>query len=263
MAGAAKARKTLQILSNMASCSVEEVGQALGRPPWYQLYMPSRWDDTEKMIRRAEAAGCAVLVWTIDMQGGRNTETMERFRRLDPSNCTDCHDNPHGGPIHRPMFDGISSPPNPAAATWAYVDRLKKLTGMKLLLKGIETGEDARLCREHGVDGIIVSNHGGRATETGRATIDILPEVVDAAGARLPVLVDGGFRRGTDIYKALALGARAVGIGRPYLWGLSAFGQAGVERVLDILRAELEMVMKQCGTPAIARITRAYVARVN
>ncbi len=119
------------------------------------------------------------------------------------------------------------------------------------------------MCRENGVDGIVVSNHGGRATETGRATIDSLGEVVDAAGARVPVLVDGGFRRGTDIYKALALGARAVGIGRPYIYGLSAFGQEGVERVLDILRAELQMTMKQCGTPAIAQITRASVAKVG
>ena len=131
---------------------------------------------------------------------------------------------------------------------------------MKLLIKGIETREDAKLCVEHGADGIVVSNHGGRATEDGRATIESLPEVVDAAGNQIPVLVDGGFRRGTDIYKALALGARGVGIGRPYIWALSAFGQPGVERVLDILRAELQLTMRQCGTPAISQITRASVA---
>jgi len=148
---------------------------------------------------------------------------------------------------------------NPPGATWAYVDRLKKMTKMKLLLKGLDTREDARLAREHGVDGIIVSNHGGRATETLRSTIECLPEVVDGAGGQIPVLVDGGFRRGTDVYKALALGARAVGIGRPYIYGLSSFGQDGVERVLDILRAELEMTMRQCGTPAIAQITKASV----
>ena len=264
VARAAKAKETLQILANVASFSVEDVARTLGRPPWYQLYMPTRWDETEKMIRRAEAAGCSVLVWTIDMFGGRNTESMERFRRLDKAEeCAACHNTARGGAIHRPMFDGITSPTNPPTATWDYVGRLKKLTGMKLVLKGIETAEDAKLCRNCGVDGIVVSNHGGRATETGRATIDSLAEVVDAAGARIPVLVDGGFRRGTDIYKALALGARAVGIGRPYIYGLSAFGQEGVERVLDILRAELQMVMKQCGTPAIAQITRASVARVG
>jgi len=148
---------------------------------------------------------------------------------------------------------------NPATATWDYVDRLKKLTKMKLLLKGLDTREDARLAREHGVDGIIVSNHGGRSTETGRSTIEALGEVVDAAGSQIPVLVDGGFRHGTDVYKALALGARGVGIGRPYVWGLSAFGQEGVERVLDILHAELGLIMRQCGTPTIAQITRASV----
>ncbi|HUI54392.1 MAG TPA: alpha-hydroxy acid oxidase [Bryobacteraceae bacterium] len=262
VARAAKAKETLQILANVASFSVEDVARALGRAPWYQLYMPSRWEDTEKMIRRAEAAGCTVLVWTIDMFGGRNTETSERFRRLDQAEeCTTCHTNNRGGGIRRPMFEGISGPTNPPAATWSYVDRLKKLTSMKLLLKGIESAGDAKLCRESGVDGIVVSNHGGRATETGRATIDSLGEVVDAVGGRMPVLVDGGFRRGTDVYKALALGARAVGIGRPYIYGLSAFGQPGVERVLDILRAELQMVMKQCGTPTIAQITSASIAR--
>ena len=158
------------------------------------------------------------------------------------------------------MFDGLSGTAiNPASATWEYVDRLKKLTRMKLLLKGIETREDARLAREHGVDGIIVSNHGGRATEDLRPTIESLPEVVDAAGSQIPVLVDGGIRRGTDAYKALAMGARAVGIGRPYVWGLTAFGQEGVERVLDILRAELQRTMQQCGTPTIAQITSAQV----
>jgi 4-hydroxymandelate oxidase len=131
---------------------------------------------------------------------------------------------------------------------------------MKLVIKGIETREDAALCLKYGVDGILVSNHGGRATETGRATIDALSEIVQAVGNRMPVMVDGGFRRGTDIFKALALGARAVGIGRPYIWGLSAFGQPGVEAVLDILRRELEMVMRQSGVRSIREIGPAYIA---
>ncbi|MGA2716315.1 MAG: alpha-hydroxy acid oxidase [Bryobacteraceae bacterium] len=259
-ARAARAKKAVQILSTVTSFPVEEVAKALGTPPWYQLYMPSRWEATEKMVRRVEAAGCPVLVWTVDLLGGRNTETMERFRRTDTRDCAACHTSPRGGAADRPMFDGIQGGINPSSATWDYVDRLKKMTRMKLMLKGIETREDARLCREHGVDGIVVSNHGGRATEDLRPTIDSLPEVVEAAGGQIPVLVDGGFRRGTDIFKALALGARAVGIGRPYIYGLSSFGQEGVERVLDILRAELQMVMKQCGTTAIAQITRASVA---
>jgi isopentenyl diphosphate isomerase/L-lactate dehydrogenase-like FMN-dependent dehydrogenase len=119
------------------------------------------------------------------------------------------------------------------------------------------------MARDHGVDGIIVSNHGGRATETLRPTIESLPEVVDAAGNQIPVLVDGGIRRGSSVFKALAMGARAVGIGRPYVWGLAAFGQPGVERAIDILRAELIRTMRQCGTPSIAQITRSHVAPVK
>jgi isopentenyl diphosphate isomerase/L-lactate dehydrogenase-like FMN-dependent dehydrogenase len=150
---------------------------------------------------------------------------------------------------------------NPMGANWSYVERLKTMTRMKVLLKGIDCGEDAKLAREHGADGVIVSNHGGRATETGRGTLDILPEVVDAAGGQIPVFVDGGFRRGTDVLKALALGARAVGIGRPYIWGLAAFGQEGVERVLEILRGELALTMRQCGIGSVAQITRGAVMR--
>ena len=262
VARAAKAKKTLQVLTNMSSSSLEDVTRALGTPPWYQFYMPTRWDEAEIMVRRAEAGDCTVMAWTIDMLAGRNSETQERFRRLDHTEeCVACHTPGRPQTADRPMFAGIQSATNPPMATWAYFDRLKKLTKMKLLLKGIDSAADAKLCREHGVDGIMVSNHGGRATETGRATIDCLAEVVDAAGSQIPVLVDGGFRRGTDIYKALALGARAVGIGRPYIYGLAAFGQDGVERVLDILRAELTLVMRQCGTPSIAQISRAAIVR--
>jgi 4-hydroxymandelate oxidase len=159
------------------------------------------------------------------------------------------------------MLAGLSGEVNPAGADWSYVDRLKKMTKMKLLLKGIDTAEDAVLAREHGVDGVVVSNHGGRATDTGRGTIDILPEVVDAVGRQIPVFVDGGFRRGTDVFKALSLGARAVGIGRPYVWGLASFGQEGVERVIDLLRAELIMTMRNCGVPSTAKFTRDSVLR--
>ncbi len=131
---------------------------------------------------------------------------------------------------------------------------------MKLLLKGIVTAEDASLAVEHGVDGIIVSNHGGRAEDSGRSTIESLAEVVDAVDGRMPVIVDGGFRRGTDIFKALALGADAIAIGRPYLWGLGSFGQEGVETVLDLLKRELEIVMRQARTTSIEEINRSYIA---
>jgi isopentenyl diphosphate isomerase/L-lactate dehydrogenase-like FMN-dependent dehydrogenase len=161
------------------------------------------------------------------------------------------------------MYDGINisgvARIDPAM-TWELVDRLRKATSLKLLIKGIDTREDARLAVEHGMDGIVVSNHGGRATETGRSTIEALPEVVSAVGGKIPVFLDGGVRRGTDVFKALALGAKAVGIGRPFLWGLGAFGQAGVERVLEILQGELKLAMGNCGTQTVAAIDRSYVS---
>src|SRR4029079_12959005 len=142
---------------------------------------------------------------------------------------------------------------------WTFMDRLRKAWKGKLLIKGIDTAEDAKLRLDHGLDGILVSNHGGRSTETGRATIEALPEVVGAVGGRIPVLVDGGVRRGTDVFKALALGAKAVGIGRPFLWGLGAFGEAGVDRVLEILQGELKLVMGNCEAQTLADITGACV----
>ena len=137
---------------------------------------------------------------------------------------------------------------SPRNMTWEFARRVRDQTTMPFLIKGIVTAEDTHLAVEHGIDGVVVSNHGGRAEESGRATIDSLPEVVAAASGRIPVLVDGGFRRGTDVFTALALGARAVLIGRPYLWGLAAFGEPGVAKVLDVLSSELRMVMRQAGT---------------
>lgn len=262
VARAAKAKKHVQILSTVTSRSVEDVAKALGTPPWYQLYMPTTWDATEKMVKRVEAAGCPTLVWTVDLLGGRNTETGTRMQKLDNRVCANCHTAPQGAVSHRPMFQGLPADVaiNPRNATWSYIERLKKMTTMKVMIKGIDSGDDARLCRESGADGIVVSNHGGRATETLRSTIEVLPEVLDSAG-KLPVLIDGGFRRGTDIFKALAFGAKGVGVGRPYIFGLTAFGQPGVERVLDILRAELTLTMRQCGTPTIGDINRGSVVR--
>jgi len=263
VARAAKAKGHLQILSTVTTSSVEDVIAARGGPIWYQLYPTSSWDVRLKVVKRAEAAGCPVLVLTVDLSGGRNLETADRFKKLDTRRCESCHEpGPTAVYKRRPMFDGIDMKGvgvNDAALTWDDVKRLKDSMKMKLVVKGIETHEDAELCLKSGVDGIIVSNHGGRATETGRATIDILPEVTQAVGGRIPVLVDGGFRRGTDIFKALALGARAVAVGRPYIWGLSAFGQPGVEAVLDILRRELELIMRQSGVRSIREIGAAYV----
>jgi isopentenyl diphosphate isomerase/L-lactate dehydrogenase-like FMN-dependent dehydrogenase len=250
-ARAAKAKKSAQMLSTQTSMSVEDVAQALGAGPWYQLYMPVTWDATERVVRRVEAAGCKVLVWTLDNLAGRNLETSTRLAKTDTRDCDSCH-----GDRKKPMVDGDS---NPRGATWDYVERLKKMTSMKVMLKGLDTREEAKLALNHGADGIIVSNHGGRATETVRPTIECLPEVVEAVRGRIPVFVDGGFRRGSDVYKALALGAKAVGIGRPYVYGLAAFGQAGVERVLDIMNRELQLTMRQCGAASLAKIERSSV----
>jgi isopentenyl diphosphate isomerase/L-lactate dehydrogenase-like FMN-dependent dehydrogenase len=145
--------------------------------------------------------------------------------------------------------------------TYDHLKRLKDFTTMKVLVKGIENPEDAELCVRNGADGIIVSNHGGRATESGRATIESLPEVVQTVRNRVPVLVDGGFRRGTDVFKALALGARAICIGRPYMWGVSAFGQAGVETVLGILRREFNLAMAECGKSSLAEISASSIIK--
>jgi isopentenyl diphosphate isomerase/L-lactate dehydrogenase-like FMN-dependent dehydrogenase len=243
---------------------VEEVNAAHGRPVWYQLYAPSTWEACERIVRRVEAAGCPVIALTVDNTTGRNSETFLRTRPKDLRQCGTCHEGGTAPSIkERKMYDGINmtgvSGQNPAM-TWEFVDRLRKATSLKLFIKGIDGRDDARLAVEHGFDGILVSNHGGRSTETGRATIEALPEVVAEVGNRIPVFVDGGVRRGTDVFKALALGAKAVGIGRPFLWGLGAFGQAGVDRVLEILQGELKLVMGNCGTRAVADIDRSYVA---
>ncbi|MBI5282213.1 MAG: alpha-hydroxy-acid oxidizing protein [Candidatus Solibacter usitatus] len=263
VARAAKQKRTLQVLSTFSSYSVEEVNREGGRPVWFQLYPTSSLAVAERVVKRAEAAGCPVLVLTTDIPAGRNPETQKRFERLDKRQCSSCHGpSMPASSFRRPIFEGLDVAglvPYNATLTWDYVDRLRRMTRMKLVLKGIVTREDARLCREHGADAIVVSNHGGRAEETGRATIESLPEVLDGAGPALPVLIDGGFRRGADIFKALAFGARAVAIGRPYVWGLGAFGQAGVEKVIDLLQAELRLIMQQCGARSLAQIARQSV----
>jgi isopentenyl diphosphate isomerase/L-lactate dehydrogenase-like FMN-dependent dehydrogenase len=264
VARAAKARGALQFLSTSTSTPVEDVNRELGRPVWYQLYAPSTWDACEKLLRRVEAAGCKVVALTCDNTTGRNSETYLRTRPKNMAQCATCHEGEPGQAMKgHPMYEGINMTgvlrQNPAM-DWAFVDRLRKFWQGTLFIKGIDTREDARLCLEHGIDGILVSNHGGRSTETGRATIEALPEVAAEVGSRLTIFVDGGFRRGTDVFKALALGAKAVGIGRPFLWGLGAFGQAGVDRVLEIMQGELKLVMGNCGTRSVADITREYVA---
>jgi 4-hydroxymandelate oxidase len=256
VARAARAKGVEQILSTVSSSSVEDVNDARGRPVWFQLYTSPDWDETLSRVRRAEDAGCPVLALTVDLPAS-NREALARFRRDSNPECQACHAADAGIIPPLPMVG--SGQIGTAFLDWDYVDRLRDSTAMKLLLKGIVTAEDADLAVGHGVDGIIVSNHGGRAEDSGRGTIEALPEVVAAVGGRVPVIVDSGFRRGTDVFKALAIGADAVAIGRPYLWGLSAFGQPGVEAVLDILGRELEIVMRQAGTPIIDAIGNDHV----
>jgi 4-hydroxymandelate oxidase len=263
VARAAKARGTMQMLSTATSTAVEDVNRALGRPVWQQLYAPSAWAACEQLLKRIQASGVTVIALTVDNTTGRFSETYLRTRPKNLKQCEACHE---GGPDvgrHRPMLDGIDMKGvrfTDPAMDWTFVERLRGFWKGKFFIKGIDTREDARLALEHGLDGILVSNHGGRSTETGRSTIEALPEVVAEVGGRVPVFLDGGVRRGTDVFKALALGASGVGIGRPMLWGLGAFGQAGVDRVLEILQAELKLVMGNCGTRTIEDITRAYVA---
>lgn len=266
VARAARARGAPQMLSTSTGISIEEVTKALGRPVWQQFYAPNSWEASVQLMKRFQANGVTVLALTCDNTTGRFSETYYRTRPKDMQQCEACH---KGGPEagrHRPMRDGIDFSKlrgSDPAMDWKFVARVRDYWKGKFILKGIDTHEDAKLCLEHGLDGILVSNHGGRSTETGRGTIEALPEVVAAVGKKIPVFLDGGVRRGTDVFKALALGATAVGIGRPILWGLGSFGTAGAERVLEILQAELKLVMGNCGTQKVSDITRDYVTSRN
>ena len=262
VARATRAKKQNQIVSTQMSDGLEDIIEARGAPVWFQLYTTNRIEATRTMVQRAQRAGCTVVCVTVDLPAGRNTVTASRLRRSDTRVCGNCHvtdanGNPRQNISIKPMFTGLdtnglglTSP----SLSWDFIKRLKDMTTMKVVIKGIEAREDAELAVENGADGILVSNHGGRALESGRGTIESLPDVVQGAAGRIPVMVDGGIRRGTDAFKALALGASAVGIGRPYAWGLSCFGQAGVERVLDILNLELRLAMVGCGARSIGEI---------
>jgi 4-hydroxymandelate oxidase len=266
VAKAAKARGHLQILSTVTSTAVEEVAAAREAPLWFQLYTTSNFAVTSKLVKRAEAAGCPAVAVTVDLPAGRNAETALRFARTDTRTCTACH-APGGSPAFgRPMFSGLDTTGltlNSASLTWDFIKRLKDITHMKVLVKGLESGQDAALALAQGADGIVVSNHGGRATDTGRATLECLPEVVAAVRGRIPVILDGGVRRGTDVLKALALGATAVGIGRPYIWGLGAYGQPGVDRVLELLDDELRLAMVGVGARNLREIGPSAIIRAS
>ena len=191
----------------------------------------------------------------------RHQETLSRRRRTDTRQCNECHDRTNIATDQgvKAMYQGVDLSGlrniQSSAMTWDYLKRIRDATRMKCVIKGLLAWEDAKLAADNGYDAIIVSNHGARSEDSGRSTIDALPEIVEAVGGRIPIIVDSGFRRGTDIVKGLALGARAVCIGRPYLWGLGAFGQPGVERVLELLRIELMAAMQQCGAPTLGDLT--------
>ncbi len=272
VAQAAKATRTLQILAGSAAIvldprGIENVVAARGESVWY-AGLGSSLD--EKSLRRIESTGCPVLVWTVD-DGGANTigaKSIQKVgvRDLDreaDDRCVGCHANlPQVTRITRDTPMGILGAvgslqgETSVKLNWDDVKRVRNMTKMKIVLKGVVAGEDASLAVKNGVDGIIISNHGGHEDASGRGTIECLPEVLQGAGGKVPVLIDSGFRGGADVFKALALGATAVGIGRPHIWGLSSFGQEGVETVVAILRRELQAIMAQTGAASIAQIKR-------
>jgi 4-hydroxymandelate oxidase len=261
---AARLGNHLQILSSVATTSIEDAIAARGGPVWFQLYTTQRWQVAEALVKRAEAAGAPVIAVTLDVRSSAKWETFVRLRRTDTRDCGSCH-GLNDYLSRKPNFSGIDlggvSGTVVTNLTWDAIKRLRDTVKVKLVLKGILDYEDAKLAADAGIDGIVVSNHGGRVEDGVSATIDVLPEIVARVDGRIPILVDSGFRRGSDIVKALALGAQAVCIGRPYLWGLGAFGQPGVERVLAILRAETRNAMQQLGAPSIKELTPAMVRR--
>lgn len=249
---------TLMVASTVATRSLEEIAEAATGPLWFQLYVYQDRDFTASLVKRAQAAGYRALVVTVDTPHISKRErdirnnfivpppplVIANFRRQDTENATNL------------LTTRIK---NSASLTWDLIPWLRSLTSLPILLKGILTAEDALLAVEHGVDGIVVSNHGGRQLDGAIASIEALPEIVEAIADRCEVYLDGGVRRGVDVLKALALGAHAVLIGRPILWGLAVDGQAGVERVLKLLHGELKMAMGLAGKPTLASIDRSLV----
>ncbi|MBX9944304.1 MAG: alpha-hydroxy-acid oxidizing protein [Reyranella sp.] len=266
VARAARAGDHLQMLSTVATASIEEAIAARGQPLWFQLYPTNKWELGEAMARRAEKAGVETIVVTVDVLARQNWETLARAWRADPRSCASCHGLGLKSFVERkPNFSGldVSSITSTGATnlTWDFLKRLRDMVKTRIVVKGLLTPEDALLAVDNGLDGIVVSNHGGRAEDNGVSTIEVLPEILEVVDGRVPVLVDSGFRRGTDIVKALAMGARGVCIGRPYLWGLGAFGQAGAERVLGLLMQETRAAMMQMGAPSLKQLTPTMVKR--
>jgi 4-hydroxymandelate oxidase len=252
-ARAAAATRTILTVSMASTVAIEQVaGAAREVDPeaslWFQLYLQPDLGFTEALIRRAEAAGCSALVVTVDSAAfGRRERDLRNGLRELPEGMR-CENLGESGRPRQIVF----SP----ELCWEHFDWLRKTTALKIVLKGVVHPEDAKIAVRRGANGLQVSNHGGRQLDSIPATIDLLPAVVEAVGGSVPVIVDGGIRRGTDVVKALALGASAVAIGRPVLWGLAADGEAGVSRVLEMLRAELAQALVLCGCRNQRELTR-------
>ena len=266
-ARAAHAAGTIMIGSTLSTCSLEDVAAAGGGPMWFQVYVYKDRGMTEELVARAEACGYRALVLTVDTphlgrryRDARNNFTLPEgisMRNFEAAMTSVGRWGAHSSfsaYVHD-LFD--------ATLTWKAVEWLQSRTRLPVVVKGILTAEDALLAMDSGVSGIVVSNHGGRQLDSATASINALPEVVEAVAGRADVLMDGGVRRGTDILKALALGARAVCIGRPYLWALAAAGEDGVRDVLRMLREELALAMALSGRPTIGSIDRSLVQRPN
>ena len=242
-AQAAGGAGTLMVASSSSTRSLEEIAQAASGPLWFQLYVFNRQGVAE-LLQRVATAGYRALVLTVDSPrwGQKERAIRSGFQIPTKANFVDQAD----------ARDTVSF-------TWKDLDWLRSLSPLPIILKGILTAEDARMAVEHGVEGIIVSNHGGRQLDSVPASIEALPEIVEVVNQRCEVYMDGGIRRGTDILKALALGARAVLVGRPILWGLAVEGKEGAQQVLEILRAELELAMALAGRPTITSIDQSLV----
>ncbi len=247
---------TTMVVSSFATTAVEDIARAATQPLWFQLYVQPDRGFTKSLVQRAEAAGCKAICVTVDtpLAGARNREERAAFRLPPGMDIPHLRGLPTAGARNAPregeIFNAILDP----TLTWKDIEWLKSFAKVPLLLKGVLDPDDADQAARLGVSGIIVSNHGARNLDTVPATIDALPAVVEQIGGRLPVLVDGGIRRGTDVLKALAMGASAVLIGRPYLFALGVAGAAGVSRSVTILRRELQIAMALTGRRTIAEI---------
>ncbi len=261
----AAAAGVIYVMSTLSTTSMEDVAKASAGPRWFQLYVYKDRGVTRSLVERAEASGFTALELTVDapVLGQREADVRNHFHLpegLTAANLT----SPALGQL--PDVAGHSGLASYIARllddnlTWRDVAWLQSITKLPVLIKGIARGDDAKHALDCGVAGIVVSNHGGRQLDTAPPTIRALPEVLDAVAGRVDVLVDGGIRRGTDVLKALALGARAVQLGRPVLWALAVDGEAGVRHVLELLRTELDLALALCGCHNIAEVTRDLIA---